>query len=1071
MDDDWGSPWADADDHSANSAFAISANRAIEAASSTASTSSSISSSITSKLKGLGEKLSQRNAVLRDTPEKISSNNAVIDPWASNENGFGDEEAAWANASPAISTTGPGLEDPFPHWGTPPPPPPLDIPSFSSSEALQPIGKAPGSAVDVAGDADVWSRGGLGSTVFLTATSKEVEAWGAGSDWGDMESSVNEGDSGAHTVLPVTPAVHSALGPVLEAKNAEIGTEVLHGFGSTHNSDEELRQELGKENAIAEFKQMDDEMKEKADKTDEAEDRAESPVSDIFEDAVEAIPADDDESKEITNEEPEIKTISPRPTSPNPISEGKKMPEENTNVELSNDFEQNDGDDDDFGDFADEEFVADADKEGFIEEPIPLTDEKTSNVPIPPAPAVSPVSFDVDASLVSKLYPIPTSRPKPPPVEKLIYTTEARKAWYRISQTGTKRKSQIGDDDYVRITWLGSRTRADVHKIVGRWIMENKDAHSSTATNKRTSAMFGWGEAAEAPARSKRFSLQDPPTSAKVNVNHNRQMSDVSSFGKFNKSAFAPPTNFSSLPERSALSTPQAASFGWGDVEGPEKSPPYGSPVSRREPSKPGTPVRLSFDAPPLAPSRPNTPFTATAPHTPINTVSPSNVANSSIHQSPASPNKSIHGGSEDGMYSFTAQPVTGSRSESGSPVARTAFAPVSLPASPSKSSQKSEAYATNAGGDEWRAFENLFSKSAPKLDAIESGADQTFDEWEAFETLTLSVPPTPMREHSLVLDQTKTILGPEPKLTHVEKHPWEIPLPMSPIRIPMAKEKEWHASHDQISPGPSTPKSFVQLESPPWNRTPKSARFQSESKRKSKLSEVATLDALEIFGSPAAKPEPVKSLPILMKPPSMLKSPPTPAKNGVTRPAPPVLSPPKLSPVGIVTENAAEAVDDDDDWGEMVESSPIHGTTPFSFDEPIMPLPTKLKPLQIASPSTFSDKRSPPQSPFGNINETFASRPGGAAEFLFSEFTKPIPTPTSSTPSRSFFDLNEFDVPATIAKNSKGKVKQRVSSKPAAADPWGDLSFFDSIATSTASPAKPVQSKSASRDLWDSLV
>ncbi|ORX96229.1 hypothetical protein BCR34DRAFT_578798 [Clohesyomyces aquaticus] len=57
-----------------------------------------------------------------------------------------------------------------------------------------------------------------------------------------------------------------------------------------------------------------------------------------------------------------------------------------------------------------------------------------------------------------------------------IFTTSARKAWYRLTRKQTMREFNSGNDDdnYVRVNWATSHIRSDVIKIVGRWQSEDR---------------------------------------------------------------------------------------------------------------------------------------------------------------------------------------------------------------------------------------------------------------------------------------------------------------------------------------------------------------------------------------------------------------------------------------------------------------------------------------------------------------------------------------------------------------------------------------------------------------------
>lgn len=105
--------------------------------------------------------------------------------------------------------------------------------------------------------------------------------------------------------------------------------------------------------------------------------------------------------------------------------------------------------------------------------------------------AAAPAPFSIDASLMADLFPSSSTidefddAPDDP-----IYSTEARKAWYRLTRKQTMREYNAGNDDdsYLRVTWANSRIRLQVNDIVGRWARE--DRISGTGAGARAS--FYW---------------------------------------------------------------------------------------------------------------------------------------------------------------------------------------------------------------------------------------------------------------------------------------------------------------------------------------------------------------------------------------------------------------------------------------------------------------------------------------------------------------------------------------------------------------------------------------------------
>lgn len=118
-----------------------------------------------------------------------------------------------------------------------------------------------------------------------------------------------------------------------------------------------------------------------------------------------------------------------------------------------------------------------------------------------------------------------------------IYSTSARKAWYRLTRKQTMREYNHGDNDdnYIRVTWTNSNVRAEVNKVVGRWARE--DRISGTGPGARAS--FYW----DTPA----------PIQAKIPSSHLRTQSSV-------------PATKTALPARQSLpplATDDPAAFNW----------------------------------------------------------------------------------------------------------------------------------------------------------------------------------------------------------------------------------------------------------------------------------------------------------------------------------------------------------------------------------------------------------------------------------------------------------------------------------------------------------------------------
>ncbi|KAI5812557.1 hypothetical protein BZA77DRAFT_323861 [Pyronema omphalodes] len=218
--------------------------------------------------------------------------------------------------------------------------------------------------------------------------------------------------------------------------------------------------------------------------------------------------------------------------------------------------------DDDFGDFGD--FAEEADFDDFVDQAPPPAPQSPTTPVTPIAPKDVP-AFDIDVSLVKRLYPTPSDLPELPAVEKdVLGTVEARKVWYRLSQGGTLRKLKAEDEDtYIRITWSGSKVQGEVHKVVARWAAENKfktPGMGGVKTPQNLGAMFGWGGASsnspQEPAK-KRMTMASvnrplpPPLQS-----HTRHLSESSSGPR--TPALPPPVDQAptAASARPSLSTP-----------------------------------------------------------------------------------------------------------------------------------------------------------------------------------------------------------------------------------------------------------------------------------------------------------------------------------------------------------------------------------------------------------------------------------------------------------------------------------------------------------------------------------
>ncbi|KAK8238803.1 hypothetical protein HDK77DRAFT_278776 [Phyllosticta capitalensis] len=162
---------------------------------------------------------------------------------------------------------------------------------------------------------------------------------------------------------------------------------------------------------------------------------------------------------------------------------------------------ENEAEEDDFGDFGDfeDEF------EQAPEDPKPnSTDASPTDQAVAPPPAAASrqsvadlarkVSLVPDLSLIDKLFPIQVKVDKGEEIpHSPVASTSARKSWYRVTRSETLRKFENGNDvnNYVRVGWQESATRAEVTKIVARWTTEDR-INGRTLLGGKPGAVFGW---------------------------------------------------------------------------------------------------------------------------------------------------------------------------------------------------------------------------------------------------------------------------------------------------------------------------------------------------------------------------------------------------------------------------------------------------------------------------------------------------------------------------------------------------------------------------------------------------
>lgn len=165
--------------------------------------------------------------------------------------------------------------------------------------------------------------------------------------------------------------------------------------------------------------------------------------------------------------------------------------------------------DDDFGDF--EEGQSDEEQEPVeAEQPADIqtqTNNDHGDTKQTPKKFEGPVDFDIDTSLLEKLFPnleADTASEKVFIPDMIPYdsfsTTEERKTWYRVSRYGTMRKHNTGDDDYVRINWQQSQIRKETLTTVARWMEEDRiSGRVVLGGASKGSSIFGWNDKKVSP--------------------------------------------------------------------------------------------------------------------------------------------------------------------------------------------------------------------------------------------------------------------------------------------------------------------------------------------------------------------------------------------------------------------------------------------------------------------------------------------------------------------------------------------------------------------------------------------
>lgn len=201
------------------------------------------------------------------------------------------------------------------------------------------------------------------------------------------------------------------------------------------------------------------------------------------------------------------------------------------------------------------------------------------------------ISYPVDLTKLDDLFPstpaIAVEAELVPDViiDDTFASSSERKAWYRVSRFGSKRKHDLGgDDNYVRVGWSGSQIRDRTTQTVRRW-MEEDSITGRVVLGRRLggsgAVMFNWNSTA-------------PVEIGEFLGRHSRN---------------------SSMTVKSAAPSPTASSFGWAssvpsspmvarhplanEFQKPDEREAQ-SPKEPKEPKVDSARYSLALDPPPL---------------------------------------------------------------------------------------------------------------------------------------------------------------------------------------------------------------------------------------------------------------------------------------------------------------------------------------------------------------------------------------------------------------------------------------------------------------------------------------
>jgi hypothetical protein len=264
-----------------------------------------------------------------------------------------------------------------------------------------------------------------------------------------------------------------------------------------------------------------------------------------------------------------------------------------------------------------------------------------------------------------------------------------------------RKKNAADDDDYVRVTWVGSNVQSEVHKIVVKWLSESRTCGRGGAKGSQNlGAMFGWG--ASAPVKptqehKRQLSLGIGKVMPAIQ-SHSRHASEVG--------PQTPPLP-SVKPSIEQTHTPLTPTFGWASASA------LPSPFLKTSFSVAASPLgKTSFDV---------------------------GVLNTAHSSAPASRRVSLALGRSSMQNSPTTSPFvsTGSSgAETSLPISNETVS-LGLLARPSQETTVPAQTAVSSF-DDWDKFDTLNKQSSPHP-PIKPAAQA--DEWSAFENLVSSVP------------------------------------------------------------------------------------------------------------------------------------------------------------------------------------------------------------------------------------------------------------------------------------------------------------------------------------------